>query len=79
MKCCINDRNAIRLLFLSAKLLKFEIQKCGQKFCVHISPIFSCPVTFSKGHIHYAYTQCWGSYIGKVTSYVLVTCYFHPM
>ena len=44
MKCCINDGNFIRLLFLITELFKFEIQNVV-KFCVHISPIFSCPVT----------------------------------
>ena len=34
--------NVIRLLFLSAKLLKFEIQKCGQILCVH-KPYFLMP------------------------------------
>ena len=45
MKCCINGGNVIRLLFLSAKLLKFEIQKSGQILCVH-KPYFLMP-----GHI----------------------------
>ena len=35
MKCCINGGKVIRLLFLSAKLLKFEIQKYGQLLCAH--------------------------------------------
>ena len=42
MKCCINGENVIRLLFLSAKLLKFEIQKCGQILCAH-KPYFLMP------------------------------------
>ena len=42
MKCCINGGNVIRLLFLSAKLLKFEIQKCGQILCAH-KPYFLMP------------------------------------
>ena len=46
MKCCINGGNVIRLLFLSAKLLKFEIQKCGQILCAH-KPYFLMP-----GHIY---------------------------
>ena len=46
MKCCINGENVIRLLFLSAKLLKFEIQKCGQILCAH-KPYFLMP-----GHIY---------------------------
>ena len=46
MKCCINGRNVIRLLLLSAKLLKFEIQKCGQILCAH-KPYFLMP-----GHIY---------------------------
>ena len=46
MKCCIKYVNFIRLLLLSTELCKFEIQKCGQIFCVH-SPIFSCRVTYS--------------------------------
>ena len=45
MKCCINGGNVIRLLFLSAKVLKFEIQKCGQILCAH-KPYFLMP-----GHI----------------------------
>ena len=35
MKCCMNCGNFIELLFLLAKLLKFEIQKCGQILCAH--------------------------------------------
>ena len=46
MNCCINGGNVIRLLFLSAKLLKFEIQKCGQILCAH-KPYFLMP-----GHIY---------------------------
>ena len=46
MKCCINGGNVIRLLSLSAKLLKFEIQKCGQILCAH-KPYFLMP-----SHIH---------------------------
>ena len=42
MKCCINGGNVIRLLFLSTKLLKFEIQKCGQILCAH-KPYFLMP------------------------------------
>ena len=38
-----NGGNVIRLLFLSAKLLKFEIQKSGQILCVH-KPHFLMPV-----------------------------------
>ena len=45
MKCCINGENIIRLLCLTAKLLKFEIQKCGQILCAH-KPYFLMP-----GHI----------------------------
>ena len=41
----MNGRNYIRLLFLSAKLFKFEIQKCGQILCAH-KPYFLMP-----GHI----------------------------
>ena len=48
MKCCINGGNVIRLLFLSAKLLKFEIQKCGQILCAH-KPYF-----LMLGHIYYS-------------------------
>ena len=46
MNCCINGGNIIRLLLLSAKLLKFEIQKCGQILCAH-KPYFLMP-----GHIY---------------------------
>ena len=42
MTCCINGGNVIRLLFLSAKLLKFEIQKCGPILCAH-KPYFLMP------------------------------------
>ena len=42
MKYCINGGNVIRLIFLSAKLLKFEIQKCGQILCAH-KPYFLMP------------------------------------
>ena len=42
MKCCINGVNVIRLLFLSAKLLKFKIQKCGQILYAH-KPYFLMP------------------------------------
>ena len=35
MKCWINGGNVIRLLLLSAKLLKFKIQKCDQILCAH--------------------------------------------
>ena len=42
MKYCINGGNVIRLLSLSAKLLKFEIQKCGQILCAH-KPYFLMP------------------------------------
>ena len=42
MNCCINGGNVIRLLFLSAKLLKFENQKCGQILCAH-KPYFLMP------------------------------------
>ena len=42
MKCCINGKNFIRLLVLAAKLLKFEIQKCGQISCAH-KPYFLMP------------------------------------
>ena len=45
MKYCINGENLIRLLYLSAKLFKFEIQKCGQILCAH-KPYFLMP-----GHI----------------------------
>ena len=45
MHCCINGGNVIRLLCLSVKLLKFEIQKCGQILCAH-KPYFLMP-----GHI----------------------------
>ena len=33
MKCCITGENFIRLLEVSIKLFKFEIQKCGQIVC----------------------------------------------
>ena len=47
MKCCINGENIIRLLCLTAKLLKFEIQKCSQILCAH-KPYFLMP-----GHNYY--------------------------
>ena len=46
MECCINGENSIRLLYLSAKLFKFEIYKCGQILCAH-KPYFLMP-----GHIY---------------------------
>ena len=46
MKCCISGRIVIILTFSSAKLLKFEIQKCGQILCAH-KPYFLMP-----GHIY---------------------------
>ena len=42
----MNGGNFIRLLFLSAKLLKFKIQKYGQILCAH-KPYFLMP-----GHIY---------------------------
>ena len=42
MQCCINGRNYISLLFISAKLFKFEIQKYGQTLCAH-KPYFLMP------------------------------------
>ena len=44
--CCINGENLIRLLYLSAKLFKLDIQKCGQILCAH-KPYFLMP-----GHIY---------------------------
>ena len=46
MKCCIHGGKFIRLLFLSAELSKFEIQKCGQILCAH-KPYF-----LMLGHIY---------------------------
>ena len=42
MNLCINGENFIRLLFLSAKLFQFEIQKFGQVLCAH-KPYFLMP------------------------------------
>ena len=42
MKCCMNGTNYIELLFLYFNF------KTVVKFCVHISPIFSCPVTYEE-------------------------------
>ena len=43
MKCCINGGNVIRLLFLSAKLLKFEIQNnYGQIYLVTYLELETC-------------------------------------
>ena len=58
MKCCINGGNIIRLLFLSAKLLKFEIKKCGQILCAH-KPYFLMP-----GHNYYLIISSWATYGG---------------
>ena len=60
MKCCINGGNVIKLLFLSAKLLKFEIQKCGQILCAH-KPYFLMP-----GHI------CWQTFYNSKLQYRIV-------
>ena len=46
MKFCINGENLIRLLYLSAKLFKFKIQKFSQILCAH-KPYFLMP-----GHIY---------------------------
>ena len=58
MKGCINGGNVIRLLLLSAKLLKFEIQKCGQILCAH-KPYFLMP-----GHIIYEFLQFNNAFVG---------------
>ena len=42
MQFSINGGNVIGLLFLLAKLLKFEIQKCSQILCAH-KPYFLMP------------------------------------
>ena len=62
MKCCINGRNVIRLLFLSAKLSKFEIQKCGQILCAH-KPYFLMP-----GHNYALHTY---AYVLRIMCYYL--------
>ena len=65
MKCCINGGNVIRLLSLSAKLLKFEIQKCGQILCAH-KPYFLMP-----GHIcNLPITVLLGAYIHACDTYL---------
>ena len=46
MKYCINGRNYISLLFIPAKLFKFEITKCGQILCAH-KPYFLSPLTYA--------------------------------
>ena len=46
MKCCINGRNYSRLLLLSTKIFKFEIQKCSQSLCGHK------PYILMLGHIY---------------------------
>ena len=51
MKCCINGENNIGLLLLSAKLFKFEIQKCSQILCAH-KPYF-----LMLGHIYVLYVR----------------------
>ena len=56
MKFCINGENLIRLLYLSAKLFKFEIQKCSQILCAH-KPYF-----LMLGHIlSYMYVRTYVS------------------
>ena len=45
MNCCINGGYFIKLLHVSIKLFKFEIQNCGQILCAH-KPYFLMP-----GHI----------------------------
>ena len=52
MKFCINGGNVIRLLFLLAKVLKFEIQKCSEILCAH-KPYFLMP-----GHIFEVFCHC---------------------
>ena len=59
MKCCINGRNFIRVLFLLTELFKFEIQKCGQILCAHkpyflmLGHIYRVHVHIKPGHISY--------------------------
>ena len=64
MKCCINGENIIRLLCLTAKLLKFEIQKCGQILCAH-KPYFLMP-----GHIC-PYSSTFKMYMCHVRIYII--------
>ena len=80
MKCCINGGNIIRLLFLSAKLLKFEIKKCGQILCAH-KPYFLMP-----GHIFVCLKQSMILIISVIqpillllVSAVCVVCYIDFM
>ena len=70
MKCCINGGNVIRLLFLSAKLLKFQIQKCRQILCAH-KPYFLMP-----GHIYVYFNFIyitWGDQTTEVYSTIGLT------
>ena len=66
MKCCINGSNAIRLLLLSVKLLKFEIQKCGQILCAH-KPYFLMP-----GHIYCICRLIYEVYMEQIHAQVLL-------
>ena len=68
MKCCINGRNYIKLLFLSGKLFKFETQKCGQILCAH-KPYFLMP-----GHIsQFCHKLANNMYISSIATYVAQT------
>ena len=49
--CCISDKNFIdKLRMFREKVMKLQSSKSGQ-FYVHISPIFSCRVTYVVGYI----------------------------
>ena len=65
MKCCINGGKVIRLLFLSAKLLKFEIQKCGQLLCAH-KPYF-----LMLGHKYNEIKMCDLEPFSKIQSHLI--------
>ena len=82
MKCCINGGNVI-------KLLKFEIQKCGQILCAH-KPYFLMPghiyrisytLRCSKNVLNNAVTTVFPSGILQCTVYTNILCthIYHTM
>ena len=77
MKCCINGGYFIKLLHVSIKLFKFEIQKCGRILCAH-KPYFLMP-----GHIYiyicmYVYIySTYIQYISPLLFKILKFCELH--
>ena len=71
MKCCINDVNYIRLLFLLTELFEFEFQKCGQILCAH-KPYF-----LMLGHILGTLVYKYNEYYHRYVRSIINLWYFH--